>query len=706
VMSPVPAAILLLAFFFLIVLSVALRGDGGLFERRGSAPGGLRARLAFFPMALVLAAVFTVSIPLYRRALEARNEALMGGLWERSSVLLEAMGAAAIAHMLDGDEAGLGRLPALAGAVPEACFAAIAGGAPGAGGAFWAGGTPGPAGEAWDGPQALSLAVGAALAPGAARLLEGPRGLPEDGGPGAWVGQARSEPEFAFRRALPGDGSFAFYRPIAYFGPDGASLEGIVLMGVCVGPLLEQAGAYREALLRGFALSVFAAFALGAAGVAAHSSLAAMRVRALLAHARAVLGASDERALSRMRARARGGDEVAALGDALDGIARRLAKTAATSASLDAGRKLQRKLLPLGMGEKGEAFDFSHKDSGSAVFFAYYEEAADISGDYFNYLCLDGRYYAVIKCDVAGSGAPAALITMQVSTMFLSYFWTWEPSRLMGMEELVYMINDFIERIGASRRFAAFTFCIYDSKTGDAHFCNAGDNVARIYDASEGRVKSVPLPDAPAAGILPYGMVAEKGGYRVQTVGLDRGDILLLYTDGLEESRRMFRGPVFDGKSCGGGVNRLPHGNYVAGRWGEELGTRRIYGIVGAVMGRRRYRLRKWHTPEGREEFLNFDFSGCRGGAEDAVLALVAVEKMFRCYRAPGATSSDRVLASRKVDAFLRAHFAEYGAYCSRSRDCPGDSSRVCYTHLREERRHDDMAILAIERKHEAGGGE
>jgi len=264
----------------------------------------------------------------------------------------------------------------------------------------------------------------------------------------------------------------------------------------------------------------------------------------------------------------------------------------------------------------------------------------------------------------------------------------------------VYMINGFIERMGASRRFAAFTFCIYDSKTGETHFCNAGDNIVRILSASEKRIKTIVLPATPAAGILGNDMVESSGaGYEVRTLTLERGDVLLLYTDGLEDSRRRYRGPVFDGGACAAGANRIPHGNYIAGQWGEELGARRIYGIIDAVGNRGSYRLRKWHTPDGREEFLRFDFSGCRGGVEEIIMALAAVEKMFRCHRSAGLTKDDRVLVDKEIDAFLRLHFLEYRAYLAFAVECPDDNTHIYYTHLREDMRHDDLSILGVERK-------
>jgi len=711
-MIPLPVTVFVSSALFLFALYAAVRVLRELRARSGGRASvngngkhvpdmrvrglGLYSKLAALTMVVIVAVIYVVSISLYQMMVGARHEALLRGLWERSSVLLETLSAGAEDYMREWDVEKLGLLPARMAAVPEACFVTIIGGTPGSG--------------VWDeivwatnDPDILSKIDTPEFLPGVSRPRydHEPR-LREAGfDPDAWDGRPFSEPDFLFRYVPPGGRQFTFFWPIAHIEPDGTRyFHGFVKMGVCTGPIDDQIRPYMRPLRLRVLLATALAFAVSALGVFAYSSVAAARVRKLLSHARLVLDTKEERELARMEIRVHGQDELSVLGNVFNGITRELSKTAVMTSGLASGKKLQRKLLPLDTAGRGETFDFSHRETDESVFFAYYEEAQEISGDYFDYRNLDGRYYALIKCDVAGSGIPAALITMQVSTMFLSYFWSWDPGRVMYMEELVYMINGFIERMGASRRFAAFTFCIYDSRTGDMHFCNAGDNIVRVFDASEKRVKTIVLPETPAAGILENDMVESSGGgYGVKTLNLDRGDVLLLYTDGLEESRRRYRGPVFDGRACSVGANRVPHGNYIAGQWGEELGSKRIYQVIDAVGNRGSFRLHKWHIPDGREEFLNFDFSGCSGGVKEIITALAAVEKMFRCHRAPDLTADDRVLVDKEIDAFLRQHFLEYGDYLAHAEECPGDNTHIYYTYLREDPRHDDMAILGLERK-------
>jgi len=347
-----------------------------------------------------------------------------------------------------------------------------------------------------------------------------------------------------------------------------------------------------------------------------------------------------------------------------------------SSSDLITAREIQKNFLPLETDKNGKKRSYGRMETGSAVFFGYYAEAGEISGDYFDYLKLDGPWYAIIKCDVAGKGIPAALIMIQVATMFINYFKGCKPASGADIGQLVYQINDFIETYDIKGRFAAFTLCVYNTDTGELRFCNAGDNIIHLYDSSEGCLKNITLPQTPAAGILPNSVVAVEGGYQVQELILDHGDILLLYSDGIEESKRA--------------------------ESGEELGRRRVYEIVNAVMRRGYYRLDKRRRDD--EDNLHFDFSSCDGGVDELIMALVAVEKLFRCCYNPvpskdSLSKNRHALADRKLDAFLSAHFLEYTKYCAQTCAYPDNDLYIYYKHLREDEQYDDLTILGVKRK-------
>ncbi|MDR2259307.1 MAG: SpoIIE family protein phosphatase [Treponema sp.] len=719
-------------------------------KKRG---GGLRLKLASFTIVLVLLVVVMVSAPLYLMMTRTQRETLLQGLWDRSTVLLEGLATSARAYLPSGVVLELGFLPAQSAAVPEARYVTITGYSTGStiyGDHVWA----------TNDPDILSKIDTAELAPGVSRLTDvlsprleeisrelNERARAEVGDISRTITeltregvsiatrldaasrqrladiqvttrslearlteslsnisrQIGSEPAFSTATlARDGSSTYIFFKPVMYRqGAEDNYFRGLIRLEVSIDSIIAEITHGQRDLLRVILIVALAAITIGAIGALVLSSLIIRPIRKLVTHVERIRDTEDKAKLEGMDINIRSQDEIAVLGNTINDMTHGLVKAALASQDLSIGKEIQKKFIPLELDREGNKLSSGYKDTKNAHFFGYYEGAKGVSGDYFDYQDLDGRYYAVIKCDVAGKGIPAALIMIQVATMFLNYFKQWKPTaKGMHIEEVVYQINDFIETLGFKGRFAAFTLCLFDSQTGIVRFCNAGDNIIHLFDASEGRVKTMTLPETPATGVLPNFLVESKGGYTVQTLTIDHGDILLLYTDGIEEAKRKFRDAEFKEILCteGGAPNDTPHGNHVVGQGDEEMGPDRVQEIINAVMNKNVYTLYKYHNPEGEVE-LKFDFSECDGKVEEVIMAMVSVEKMFRCYKNPKADDDARVLVDKKVDEFLKKHFLQYRNYCSYTREYPGSDAYMYYTRVREDDQYDDLTILGIKRK-------
>jgi serine phosphatase RsbU (regulator of sigma subunit) len=508
------------------------------------------------------------------------------------------------------------------------------------------------------------------------------------------------------------NGAFIFYRPIMYRqGDEDYYFRCLIRLEMTIEPILAQIAEGQRGLLTMILLVAGFAQIIGVIGALILSTWIVRPVRKLVAFVELIRDTEDKSKLKGMGIRLNSRDELAVLGNTINDMTAGLVKAAEASGDLTIGKEVQKKFIPLETDRDGNKLSSGFKDIPTAQFYGYYEGAKGISGDYFDYIDLDDRYYAIIKCDVAGKGVPAALIMIQVATMFLNHFKNWTSiEEGQHIEKLVYRINDFIEALGFEGRFAAFTLCLFDSKTGLLRFCNAGDNIIHYYDKSDRRMKSVKFRETPAVGVLPNFLVESKGGYTVKTMTLDHGDALFLYTDGIEEAKRKFRDSSFNEIVCNeivcngivrGGGNapaNTPHGNHLVGQGNEELGKDRVEAIINAVMNQRTYSLYKYHNAEG-EQTLHFDFTGCKGTVEEAVTALVSVEKIFRIYKNPSAGEDDRVLVDRKVDEFLKAHFLQYRAYCTKSIRSGENNAYLYYTHVMEDPQYDDLTIVGIMRK-------
>jgi serine phosphatase RsbU (regulator of sigma subunit) len=700
---------------------------------------GLRIKIAFFTICLVLLVVVMVSAPLYFRMIQTRQETLLAGLRDRASVLMEGLASSARTYLPEENILELSLLPGEIMSIPEARYATITGynpEIPGFGDLVWATNDP----DILDKIDTVELKFGVSrlsdqLTPRleniAARLNEHARSRvgrlaadiaaltvrrEEDGARDTLAvletrlneelsrimyREIGSEPVFHTTGPMSKVGlSYIFFKPILYHQGMGDNyFRGLIRLEVSIDSILDQIVQGKQVLQRVILFVALFALAIGVLGALILSGFIIQPIRRLVSHVELIRDTNDKSKLEGISIRIKSNDELAVLGATINDMTRGLVKAAQASQDLIIGKEIQKKFIPLETDQAGNKMTTGYKDTKYAQFFGYYEGAKGVSGDYFDYLDLNGRYFALIKCDVAGKGVPAALIMIQVATMFLNYFKTWKPDvKGMHIEEVVYQINDFIEALGFKGRFAAFTLALFDSFTGLLRFCNAGDNILRWFDASEQRMKMVSLRETPAVGVLPNFLVESKGGYTVQTFALESGDILFLYTDGIEEAKRKFRDDSFKEIPCTGGSAGTPHENHAAGQWDEELGTDRVEAVINAVMNRRVYVLRKYHNPEGDRE-LKFDFTHCEGTVEEAIMALVSVEKIFRIYKPPAAGEETRILVDKKVDKFLKKHFLHYQNYCRNTREYPENNMYMYYTHVNEDAQYDDLTILGIKRK-------
>lgn len=132
---------------------------------------------------------------------------------------------------------------------------------------------------------------------------------------------------------------------------------------------------------------------------------------------------------------------------------------------LDFAREVQQKLLPRTMPEL-EGYGF----------WAYYEAAREVGGDFYDFLRLPNGNEAVLLGDVAGKGVPAALMMSKVSTLckvaLLSY-----PDSL---SKAMYALNNEVCDAGFEMSFVTIEVCVLNPKTHEVTVANAG-HVAPMF---------------------------------------------------------------------------------------------------------------------------------------------------------------------------------------------------------------------------------
>ena len=161
-------------------------------------------------------------------------------------------------------------------------------------------------------------------------------------------------------------------------------------------------------------------------------------------------------------------------------------------------------------------------------FFAHYESAQEVGGDYYDFIPLpDGRLGIMIG-DVAGKGVPAALLMAKVSA----------DARFCALTEkslgdVVNRLNELMQEASMLDRFITFSGMMLDPNGHSVAVASAGHNPPIIYRKVQNTYEEATSRDL--AG-YPLG-VGEGTRYEATILQLDPGDSIIQYTDGVSEAR-------------------------------------------------------------------------------------------------------------------------------------------------------------------------
>jgi len=155
--------------------------------------------------------------------------------------------------------------------------------------------------------------------------------------------------------------------------------------------------------------------------------------------------------------------------------------------------------------------------------------ANTVAGDYYDVILRPGREPSAdrvlfVVADVAGKSIPAAMLmaTFQASLRTLS-------TSGVTLAELVVGVNRYAcSNSQGGVRFTTAFFAELDPATGDVVYINAGHNVP-ILRKTSGAVERL------EAGGIPVGILPESP-YQVGTTRLERGEWLVIFTDGIVEA--------------------------------------------------------------------------------------------------------------------------------------------------------------------------
>ena len=161
----------------------------------------------------------------------------------------------------------------------------------------------------------------------------------------------------------------------------------------------------------------------------------------------------------------------------------------------------------------------------SAQIAAFSRAARGISGDYYDGFEMDKGKVGVVICDVVGKGVPASLLMVMIRTIIRLVA---NAQRTPG-KLLTFLNRGIIGRVG-TEHFATLSILSYDEPTRTVTYANAAHPPLLIYRPGE---KSFIEVDTPG---LPIG-VERSEVYQEKSFTAEKGDVMVLYTDGIPEAR-------------------------------------------------------------------------------------------------------------------------------------------------------------------------
>ncbi len=163
-------------------------------------------------------------------------------------------------------------------------------------------------------------------------------------------------------------------------------------------------------------------------------------------------------------------------------------------------------------------------------FFAHYESAQEVGGDYYDFIPLPNNRLGVMIGDVAGKGVPAALLMAKVRSDARFCTLT-EPT----LAEAVAKLNEQMQDAGLLDRFVTFGACLIELQNHSVTVVSAGHPPPLIYRSGKKAYEDGCTKDQTG---YPLGIV-EGIPYDFNTFTLAAGDTVLLYTDGVSESQNV-----------------------------------------------------------------------------------------------------------------------------------------------------------------------
>jgi sigma-B regulation protein RsbU (phosphoserine phosphatase) len=151
--------------------------------------------------------------------------------------------------------------------------------------------------------------------------------------------------------------------------------------------------------------------------------------------------------------------------------------------------------------------------------------AAHVGGDYYDFFLRDEQTVDLLIADVSGHSVGAALVMSEVRTLLRA-----QVNSAHNASDILQNLNNLLyEDLTRAELFITMFYAKYNATTGRLSYANAGHNHPMIY--RKGHTSCIELDaEGLILGVKPSVIFEER------TIELQKGDVVLFYTDGLTEA--------------------------------------------------------------------------------------------------------------------------------------------------------------------------
>lgn len=180
---------------------------------------------------------------------------------------------------------------------------------------------------------------------------------------------------------------------------------------------------------------------------------------------------------------------------------------------LSAAAKIQENLMPRTI-PKIPGFQISAKNIPSQL----------VGGDFYDFIPFGQSHLGMVIADVSGKGIPGAILMASARASLRAYLE--DPH---SVKDVITKLNRVLCRDTQDSQFVTLFYGMIDAQESTFTYTNAGHNPTILFRDN----KQITLTEGGLIlGVLPNAKYEEK------TISLIKGDILILYTDGITEAEK------------------------------------------------------------------------------------------------------------------------------------------------------------------------